>query len=102
MHVVPAGITGVIIDDTIGRPEFIGWMREPADHYDRCSGRPSKPGKATRQANEEFGVGEPTRTLLQRSVARFILRSIGNMAPHEAMAVCRLLIDADDAVPRRL
>ena len=34
-HVVPAGVAGVVVDDAVGRGEFVGRMCEAGDHDDR-------------------------------------------------------------------
>ena len=42
-HIVPAAVARVIVDDAVRRVEFVGGMREAADHHDRRIHRPCEP-----------------------------------------------------------
>jgi hypothetical protein len=43
-HVVPAGIADVPVDHAVWRGEFIGWMREAADHHHWRARGAAQPG----------------------------------------------------------
>ncbi len=97
-HVVPAGVAGVVIDDTVWRMEFIRGMCETADHHQRDLAAPRHPRQAAGQADEEVCVLYQIDTFLQRDVAREILRSPWDVVPMKSRAVDFLLVDAQDAV----
>jgi hypothetical protein len=42
-RVIPTGIADVVVDDPIGREEFVGRVGQPADHDHRGADRPGKP-----------------------------------------------------------
>ena len=76
LRVVPAAVAGVVVDDAIGRIEFVGRMGEARDHHHRGAGRPGEPGQAARQPDEELGVLEPARALAERPVAGLVLGAV--------------------------
>ena len=55
-RIVPAAVARVIVDDAIGRREFVGRVAEAADHDGRGTGGPGQPRKPARQADKEIGV----------------------------------------------
>ena len=98
VRIVPAAVAGVVVDHAVGRVELVGRMGEAADHHHRRAHRPGEPGQPARQADEELGVLEPARALLQRAVAGLVLGAVRDVVPDKPGAVRRLLVDADDAV----
>ena len=44
-HVVPAGMAGVVVDDTVRRRELVGRMREAGDHHHGHFASPGEPGE---------------------------------------------------------
>ncbi len=97
-HVVPAGVAGVVIDDTVRRVEFVRGMRETADHHDRNLAPPCDPRQAAGEADEEVRVFYEIYAFLQRDVAREILRAPWDVVPMEPRAVNFLLINTENTV----
>src|SRR4029077_14932515 len=75
---------------------------EAADHHHRRADRPGEPGEAAREADEEIGVAQPVRAFEKRPAAGLVLDAVRDVVPYEAVAVDRLLVDADDSVSRLL
>ena len=97
-HVVPAGMARVVVDDAVRRVELVRGMREAADHHNRHIAAPCDPRQAAGETDEKVRVFNQIDALLQRDVAREILRAPRDVVPVEARAMDLLLVDAQDTV----
>ena len=97
-HVVPAGMAGMVVDDTVRRGELVCRMRETGDHHHRDLATPCEPAQAGTQTDEEIGVLDEVDPLLKRQGSGEVLRPPGDVIPDQSGAVHPLLVDAEHAV----
>ena len=76
---------------------LVGWVKPLIITTGQPAAQASQ-DRPLRQADEERRVPQPARPLGQRPVAGLVLGAVRDVGPHQARAVHRLLVDADDAV----
>ncbi len=91
----------MVIDDAIGRCEFIGRMGESGNHHHRNTAGPGQPGQTAGKTDKGFGMAQPAHALGQRPVAGEVLGAVRDVVPDDPLAVGRLLIDAEHAIAAR-
>src|SRR5215469_15337141 len=85
--VVPAAVTGIIVDDTVRGRELVRRMGETADHHHWYADSPGEPGESAGEPDEELGVFEPAGTLSKRPVAGLILNTVREVIPNKTAPV---------------
>ena len=97
-HVVPAGIAGMKVNNTVGSVKFVGWVGEAGNHDHWHVTAPSQPGKTTGNANKKVGILDEIDTFLQWQIAGKIFATVRDVIPNKALAMHAIAINAEYAV----